>query len=261
MDGPRQRLNRARTHNDDLERQVFTYFQERFGDAYDIIRERDPMLGDYILRLNVRESPPLEDWALIVSDSIHELRSSLDNLMWAVGRRFSSATKLGGMFAFPICPTQRDWLVALPPHSESLRRRIEKVTSAEVVGVLDHLQPYRGRDGPEWHGLSVISQLSNADKHRSPALTIVMLAYAQVSWQGTANVDFAPTNEPFKNNAAVGRLTIVPDDPDVNFDPRLAFDVRLDKKGPAGQPPVRHMLTNLEHQIREVVFPRFEQFF
>ena len=184
--------------------------------------------------------------------------------MWAVGRRFSSPTKLGGQFSFPICATEREWRVPQPPHGDSVRKRIEMVTSAKVVEVLDGLQPYLWPDGAEAHPLRMLSSLSNADKHRSPhvVLSVLRLRPGAISGnQPNHTVKLALTGQGFHDNATIARLTITPDDEGVSIHANIDFQVRLDLKGSAANANVPDLLTYLHDFVRDTVFPQFKTAF
>src|SRR5690242_6556139 len=108
IDSARRRLERADTHVQALEDEIQQYVKDGAGRQYTLSPERDPGGSEYLARLRVSEPPDLVLWSLIVSDVVHQVRCSLDNLLWSVGTQHSSARKLG-RFYFPICTTEQAW--------------------------------------------------------------------------------------------------------------------------------------------------------
>ncbi|MEM6429306.1 MAG: hypothetical protein AAF708_08720 [Deinococcota bacterium] len=75
--GPMIKVNRAKSHLDELSRSV----KEFMGSTpYEIVtREEDD--GDLVYRVKIKSEPPVE-WSAIIGDIVHNLRSSLDLLAW-----------------------------------------------------------------------------------------------------------------------------------------------------------------------------------
>jgi hypothetical protein len=106
-----------------------------------------------------RVVPPPLRWGAIFGDCLHNLRSSLDTLMWQLvvlrGGRPSRRTQ------FPIFERR----AAYRTHASAM---IEGVSRRDR-GILERLQPFyhsRGGMPPGGHPLAQLVRLSNIDKHR-----------------------------------------------------------------------------------------------
>lgn len=105
--------------------------------------------------------PPL--WGLLLGDAVHNFRSSLDHLAWALykrGRTPNLSQKKERRVQFPIC-SERD------AFNNALKRRLPGVHRADIA-LVRRYQPYRyGKRNLDRHVLLTLAKLSNADKHRT----------------------------------------------------------------------------------------------
>ncbi len=121
------------------------------------------------LTVVVTHKPAIVDWSLDVADIIHNLRCSLDNLVWAVAVHEAN----GGVpnvpknFGFPIWDTtpnsnERKKIAALSPHMRA---------------IIESVQPY-SRPYPSLpvHPLSILRNIDNANKHK-----LLQLAFPSMS--------------------------------------------------------------------------------
>lgn len=117
------------------------------------------------LRLNVPNPPPLGEWALILSDSVHQLRSALDNLVFSVLTPLGGNPKNPRLIKFPIASTLKEWN-AIEPYLEHL--------PAEYLERIKSWQPFAA-DGRsvEQNGLIWLQRLSNPDKHELQAKPLI----------------------------------------------------------------------------------------
>ena len=122
---------------------------------------------------------PVERWQLLVGECVHNMRSTLDNLAFALARLRLDPPPVPGKVSFPICTTKAAFrnggkagLMQLPV---AARDRIAK------------LQPFNrdGSDGqPDRDQLVLLNWLSNVDKHRMP--TVVAAAPTEISHEVSA---------------------------------------------------------------------------
>ena len=77
-DRPLKRVERAKHHLDDLNDQIARFLE---ADPYPITQEPDPDRGGYLFRIHIKAAVP-ESIGLIFGDFVHNLRASLDNLMF-----------------------------------------------------------------------------------------------------------------------------------------------------------------------------------
>jgi hypothetical protein len=115
------------------------------------------------------ESPACDQWGLQIGDSVHNLRSSLDNLCFALARLRRDPPERPRLVQFPIFHDadefRRDRRVAatleqLPP---------EAATRVELW------QPYRrvSEEVIKRDALNLLGHLSNQDKHRLPQVVLM----------------------------------------------------------------------------------------
>jgi hypothetical protein len=73
------------------------------------------------LRLGIRREPPIDEWSLILGDALHNLRSVLDTLVWAIATLDGAKPKNPGQVTFPLTNNEDDWnkriasLESVPP--------------------------------------------------------------------------------------------------------------------------------------------------
>lgn len=153
---PDLRLRRAGELIDDLRRSIDGYLADGSFGVVGIPNEAEHCI-DFNLRV-VRD-PPLDQWAALFADAVHNIRVALDQLAWEldpapeVGQRGTS---------FPILRNApKHW----PPAS------VARMPS-QAQAIIQSLQPYQavaaagGSEDPDQHFLAIIQDLDNSDKHR-----------------------------------------------------------------------------------------------
>jgi hypothetical protein len=150
--------------------------------------EPDKQTGQVIVRAAVFKDTPVIGWGVLIGDFIHNLRSALDQLTWALTVLYQGA---------PPVPLTRDWKrVAFPIFTD--RQAYEEITRsgnptprsglAKIWGIPDPirtaihgLQPFNsGQDAPR-HSLAVLEELWNTDKHRFVNITGALAEIRNVS--------------------------------------------------------------------------------
>lgn len=101
---------------------------------------------------------PLNELALDLGDAVHNLRSSLDAVVWDLSHLDGSAPTNPRQVAFPVCPTEKAWRQAcdsqLASVPEQVRERIRL------------LQPFTAKV-PGLSSIDVLHLADIRDKHRS----------------------------------------------------------------------------------------------
>src|ERR1035441_1879210 len=117
---------------------------------------------------------PFEQWTLIVSDCLQNLRASLDHLLYAIAIHESSKDPppKHDKIMFPICD--------LPDNFVTSNWRIEML-SLGVRTAIEGVQPYNRQYPTIPPPLTMLRELTNADKHR-----LLQLAY-----EGSRNGDLS----------------------------------------------------------------------
>src|ERR1035441_5945672 len=121
---------------------------------YTFTHEVNAKFTRYSIVAYVHNEPPITHWSLIISDIFHNLRCSLDHLIYAVAVH-ESADAEG--IQFPICDV---------PLNSNDRRRIKSL-SDPVRTAIDLVQPYnRGNPSLPQPPLAILRDIDNTNKHR-----------------------------------------------------------------------------------------------
>jgi len=181
-------------------------------------RECDEQRSEYIFRLSKGPVvPPV--LSAIIGDAIHNLRVSLDYLMWqlvvAAGETPNDDT------SFPILttpPTPDRYGHTLPNISPRIPKNMRRL--------LDDVQPYK-RPKPENHDLAVLHALDINDKHHELLVAIIGVENSIMAFWAE-NVEPIGFNiGPYNDNAEVCRFKYWGRDCNSRFSPSMKFTVRL----------------------------------
>lgn len=120
---------------------------------------------EYQLYAIVREQPP-PDFAPMIGDAVHNIRSALDHLVYELA---PPSVRETNKTQFPIY-TDEDG------YRKDAKRLIEGIVGDERI-LIERVQPWQS-DEPHSNPLEVLRQLSNRDKHR-----LLVPVIAAVNWQ------------------------------------------------------------------------------
>jgi hypothetical protein len=241
--GTQLKIERARKHFDDLIRSINSYVDDK--SAYSIELEMDREKGVHTFRLRIHRAPPLEEWSLLIGDCLHNLRSALDHLFWALIRikHPDGIIKNASKAKFPIT---RD-----AAYFNSWRKNLEDWLGPAVTKMIENMQPYQGL-GPSRNGLLFLHQRDIEDKHKLllPLLWITEEFQFKYKFCGS---DFSPRvhrefHAPKPQGEAV-LVTITVDPPDAIEE--LYYDLSLGVLFDTD--PVAHLVVSSIHGLFEVV--------
>lgn len=175
---------RAHEHLAVLEAKVDSYIADR-----GIVGEFEPDTSEYVFRVS-GEPPPL-DWGILVGEFAHNLRSSLDNLLWALiearGRRPSPANQFP-IFESPTVKKRKGCEVVDAPTQTRIAEMTQGVRKDDRTFIEEaqpyHEGPYAARDP-----LALLGHLNNLDKHRFIHPAVAALALRRY---GEAPLPFFP---------------------------------------------------------------------
>ena len=147
---PYLKTAQAKEHLDDL-RERLRKFRE--DDPIRVVGEDDVKNQRHIVRLKVKDIP--EKLALVVGDFLYCVRSSLDQLVWALATTtlpYPKGTQ------FPIFETP----------DPKLFNKYTRGVPAGAIAIVESLQPYHAQNAAALHGhlLWRLNLLCNIDKHR-----------------------------------------------------------------------------------------------
>ena len=139
----RWKIDRAITHFNQLNSEVEAFISRQ---PYRVVREFDPSTQKSVFKLHMAEKIPTQ-WGLILGDCVHNTRSALDALAYALvkhgGGKPTRDTK------FPIGMAKNN-LAAL------------KGASDQALTLVKRLKPHKGGNGP----LNCLNDMDVIDKHR-----------------------------------------------------------------------------------------------
>lgn len=126
-------------------------------------------------RYRVTEPPPIR-LGLLAGEVVHQLRATLDNLVWSLGQIYPSTNSRAKneKLAFPVAESELKLNKTL---AEANYLGIQNFPKAAQAAIVDAQSFRRVVDGPD---LEVLHRLWNTDKHKVPS---IFLAHASGVFQ------------------------------------------------------------------------------
>jgi len=172
----------------------------------------------YVSRAIERERPP-DEWPLILGEIVHNLRSSLDHVIYAQASRSSRSTQ------FPVFLDPGKFQVKGMP-------RLRDVPS-NVKTTVESLQPFNVTpNAPERDWLWVLHDLWNTDKHRNLTTVATSVQVPLVSYvhpNTTTLVTEWADRKPLHDGTHVVTATVSgPGAEDAALDPHFTYQVTVE---------------------------------
>jgi hypothetical protein len=255
------KYQRAQEHFDSLNAKVLARYGNGGHPTFLISRGIDPDNSN-VFQWSVEsvDDPPLE-WATIVGDVVHNLRSSLDHLVYELsflGTRGSP----GSRTSFPCSLTRASWCggdtqrVKLKGVLERHKRRL--YMAQPCYGRRDNAKP-ASFDLRLRHPLSVLHDLWNDDKHRMLLPVATCMTNVDLIIVSTTDCELA-TDTPKWNPSAFGKrlevgiqiasVDIVRTGPSVDIDMRFVTDSQVTLLDGI---PLMPRLANAAAAVREII--------
>jgi hypothetical protein len=152
---PRVKIEWAKKHIPDLQAAIERFLQTS---PYTVIAQDDPQIGLHYTVELVEQIP--SDILCLTGDILHNLRSSLDHLLFRIMPSTVPWTRQHG---FPIAAGATEY--------EARKLRKTKGLPQNLVQRIDAVKPFKGGNDILWR----LNELNNIDKHR----LLVALAVAQ----------------------------------------------------------------------------------
>jgi hypothetical protein len=156
------KLWRAKHHYDELVTELRAYFASNPGDMV-TAPNSTPENVIYVFRTKTRVPAR---FGLIAGDYIHNVRSTLDYLIWQLVIANGETPDRSNQF--PICtgaPKTMTW-------DESLKRGRLRGIDSSAIEIVRSVQPcFDTESGPAPHPLAVLEEINNENKHRRVLLT------------------------------------------------------------------------------------------
>ena len=226
MDGPIAKLDRAKTHLQILNKSIGAFKRSKTHDF--VVTKFDPESGEKVVHLKILKEPKNPEWGLILGDMAHNLRSALDHLVWQLV--ILNGKKPRRQNQFPIIGTKNEYWEIPSNRSESVRDRMLAGVAEDHRAFIDVVQPFNARDAPSDSrtSLSILSWISNADKHRVVHAGFVLTGepspefFDVTSLHGeAAYVDVSMNWGELKDGAEIMRFRPVPPGAHVNMNAKI----------------------------------------
>jgi hypothetical protein len=141
------------------------------ANPYRMIGKFDDDGASYFVRCQLDEEPPMR-LPLLIGDCLHNLRSALDHLAWALVEAHGGTP--GTTTQFPVRITQFD-----KKGNQKPPIAIDGGVSHLAWTLIDNVQPYHREDhgeDPRGHPLALVHSLNILDKHKMLALALAGIA-------------------------------------------------------------------------------------
>jgi hypothetical protein len=207
---------------------------------------------EYELYAIVREQPP-QELALIVGDVVHNVRSALDHLVYALSS--------------PEAQESRDTQFPIFTERGAFERRgvsmIESITGPERT-LIENVQPFAHSVEPDNDPLEILRRLSNMDKHRLPVPTVTALQ-EQATWVATDNADLHFTSvarEAVQDGDPIVTITARPQDPSkpMIVQPKSGPQVQMSESGWVNEMDALSVLHMIHQHVRYTVIGRWSEY-
>jgi hypothetical protein len=243
------RLIRADENLEELKRIIREHFA---SGAFNLTGEFDPN-GERGIRLSGFVLPPPLRVFTIVGDILHELRSSLDWLVWQLVEE-NGAGEPGDNTGWPVLSVRPTAYKKGPTRGKHPPPYIEGGVSDVALAVIDDAQPYQWEEAYAAHPLYVLHWLNIRDKHRHIAIRGASIRETKV-YGDDPLPKFTWTAQLIETTEDGALIRLVPDDPKVDVHTEAEIQVMLHEDPGGPHSPLLQTLT----QIREAVWTAFLQ--
>ena len=252
MELAHSRVEWAREHIEQFIREADSFLKT---DPYSVVPEIHAQPRGYILRyrFKVDRQPPI-GLSLLTGDAIHNLRSTLDNLVWNLGQISGESPK--SQLAFPVC-IEEEWFKMKVLYT--LKR-----LPIDAQALIENLQPYNRRDDPQGHQVYILNRLWNDDKHETPPVVAGLQSGLGLGIRGGGRVNIGSgriSTGATDDGAEIMNFSMPDLQSITKLKPVFKVDVAFDKNGPARGAIARKLLFDLYDFIRNEVVEKFAPFF
>ena len=248
MEIPKLRLDRAVKHLNEFWQETDKFLRTN---PVGTDTERYVDNGKDCLRLifRVYQEPP-KTLGVIAGDCIHNLRAILDNIVWSLGQAYppTDSTARVDKLYFPIYKSEKAFQDGLNKPELKAIKNFPSVGQA----LIEKMQPYNS--SRQAHLLSVLHDLWNADKHRSPNLMVAANGGVSVKGYNLQQPGGLSAGLIMQDGIIFGYGTIPEGGiaPDAKIE-LLNNEVCFNESGPAGRYVARVFLYELLQFVNEVM--------
>lgn len=221
-DSMQAKLLHANECFDSLKNEIIAWIA---SNPYSLAFQTNPDSTRYSVILRVNNEPPLQRWSLKVGDIVHNLRCTLDHLVYAIAIHESGQDPppSENRLMFPICDTSDNF-------RDECKRRLATL-SANANAIIEGLQPYNRPHPNVPPLLSILRNFSNTDKHKLLRLAFASAATAEIGFVGPTDMSvvkpkFIVNTGELKDGAEVIAFVFDRPTPNMQFDKHI-FDIMI----------------------------------
>lgn len=153
----------------DLDNQILNW--QKKEDIEFKVEIREKRLGYRIVVSECTNLEFFEHWGLLIGEIVHNLRSSLDNLVFALARIQKNVPDNQEQLSFLICKNREVF--------EKKKLKLSPLIPKEALDLIEKIQPFQrlnpNIDGtPDTDGLNVLNWINIVDKHRVPTVLLIV---------------------------------------------------------------------------------------
>jgi len=247
LPGFQLKMDRARLHLENLDLAVKKWLEVHA----DLVQEEtDPETGDDLIVVEAPAVLPADAISLIAADCIHNLRASLDQLVFSLSWAYTVgplSKQVAEGCEFPIYGPRE-------PTIRELRKRIGAVHPDAQIIIKD-LQPHLAGDAFASEKLWILDQLWNLDKHRMLPVTVFGQEAVQINPQALMPESSATyrVGGPIRRKTEIVRFAGKRPDTYPNPKSAAVLNIAFGQGTPAYGHPVTGFLAGLADYLRDEV--------
>jgi len=226
---------------------------------YVVTRKRDTDGTRHSLVVDISKPPPLDHWALLTGDCVHNLRSALDSAVYALAVKESGSNPPPNFDAlqFPITDAPKKF-------AGQVKRRLT-LLSTQAQARIERAQPYNRRHRELPPLLWLLGEFDNIDKHRLLNVVVANMGEGKFSFEASSRIVVPAPVIPARVSFHVGPIesgtecayfTLRTPQPDVNYKYELTFVISVGHSvGPSKRKfgELAHILDILITEVKTVV--------
>lgn len=212
LDGARAKLARAADHLEVLDATLTRFVKDG---GFRVTWEENSETAEYVLRIYSSLQPPVPPplvASAMVGDFLHDARSALDHLVWALAKRPNKTNQ------FPIFDD--------PEIFKKKRGRYLRSVPKELWAQFEAYQPYPGRDANRV--LAVVANLNDVDKHHLLLAGALAIAGRRGRFSGSGIDSLTIKGRdwvPFEDGAEIYRVSIKASGGPVKMNAEVPFTI------------------------------------
>jgi len=245
IDGIRLKIKWAKKHISNLDAAIRSFCD---SEPYTLGVEEKPTISHIALKV-ARVQPIPTDFALIIGDAVHNLRSSLDHLAWQLVEAGGGSPNKDTYF--PICYGPQ----GCQQYASAIGKgEIDKMRPG-AEKLLRSVQPYVSGDNTLWH----IHELDRWDKHRLILTVVTTLNDWRIVFGPGREIAFPETPVPLEAGYEIVNIPTSTYRRETHEDFKLGLDIAFGQSEIVAGKPVLETLNGMADFVGSIV-TQFERF-